>query len=130
MLDVMFDPREMRLIHVHIRTPRHFVAFDPMPETFKSFAASGERVEHVSVHTAPPEGLTVGFYIVAETLSAAERVAQSVAERAVRGHTGLEGCQVVSCSAALVGKYFDCLLDGIEPDGRFMRGPHEDTERP
>ncbi len=100
-----------------------------MSATFKSFAAYGERVEHVSVHTAPPEALTVGFYIVAETLSATERVAQSVAERAVRGDARLEGCQVVSCSAALVGEYFDRLLDGAGPDGRFMRGPHEDTER-
>lgn len=123
----MFDARWMRLIHVRIHTPADFVAFDLISSVFWSCAAHGEQVEHVSVHPTTTGILTVGFYVVTETVPAAERLARSVAERALRGDDRFRGCRVISCSAALVGEYFDWLLEGA--DGRFMRLPHEDTER-
>ncbi|MEW2163791.1 hypothetical protein AB0912_12440 [Streptomyces sp. NPDC007084] len=117
----------MHLIHVRLHTPRDFRLPEDLAAQFIAQATPAEGVEHVSVHPGTAHGLTVGLYVVAESLLIAEEVALAVSRRTVEHVPGLGRSRITSCSAALVGAYFDRLLEGPGGDGRSMRLPDEDT---
>ncbi|MFE9456347.1 hypothetical protein [Streptomyces californicus] len=60
--------------------------------------------------------LTVGFFVSATTLAAAESVAYAVALRAIGGVPALRNARVTSWSAALVPALFDRMLHEPEPE--------------
>ncbi|MER6678852.1 hypothetical protein [Streptomyces sp. NPDC000983] len=117
----------MHLIHVRLHTPRDFRVPDDLAAQFIAQATSAEGVEHVSVHPGVDQGLTVGLYVVAESLVRAEQAALAVSRRTVARVPALQRSSITSCSAAIVGAYFDSLLGRAGGDGRTMRLPDEDT---
>jgi hypothetical protein len=83
-------------------------------------------VEHFSIHPDGVSALTVGCFVVAESLLAAEAVALAVTQRAVQSDPALRGALITSASGAMVGAYFESLRDSAGRDGRSMRLPDED----
>ncbi|WP_051653250.1 hypothetical protein [Kitasatospora cheerisanensis] len=59
-------------------------------------------MEHVSVHPTGSEEVTVGVFVLAESLAEAEGRAARVLLRAVEAEPGLAGFAVLSVGAALV----------------------------
>lgn len=117
----------MHLIHVRLHTPRDFRVPDDLAAQFIAQATSAEGVEHVSVHPGGGQALTVGVYVTAESLLVAEQAALAVSRRSVARVPALRRSRITSCSAAIVGAYFDRLLQCPGGDGRTMRLPDEDT---
>ncbi|WP_153812606.1 hypothetical protein [Streptomyces sp. SUK 48] len=116
----------MYLIHVRLHTPRDFQVPEDLAAQFIAEATPAESVEHVSVHPGD-EALTLGLYVVAESLLIAEQVALVVARRTVARLPTLSGSRITSCSAAIIAAYFDRTLERPGGDGRTMRLPNEDT---
>ncbi|MGW0917022.1 hypothetical protein ACWD1Z_35735 [Streptomyces sp. NPDC002784] len=117
----------MHLIHVRLHTPCGFQVPEDLAAQFIAQATSAEGVEHVSVHPGAGQVLTVGLYVVAESLLMAEQAALAVSRRTVARVPALRRSRITGCSAAIVGVYFDGLLERSSGDGRTMRLPDEDT---
>lgn len=125
----------MQLIHVRFQTPSDFRVPGDLSALFRAQAGPGERVDHVSVHPGEDCSLTVGMYVVAGSIVVAERVALTVAQRALSRLPALRGSRITDCAAALVAPYFQALLDAPEAvcdapggDGRSMHLPDQDTQ--
>ncbi|OCC09069.1 hypothetical protein [Streptomyces sp. PTY087I2] len=106
----------MRLIHVRIRLPGTPGSSESLKAAFHSHTTPEDKVGHLSVHLGDGGELTVGFFISAATLSAAETVAYAVTLRALDSVPALQQAYVTSYSAALVLALFDRMLQ--EPERR------------
>ncbi|MET8505491.1 hypothetical protein ABZV60_12635 [Streptomyces sp. NPDC004787] len=116
----------MRLVHVRIRLPGGPPAdLGILKAAFLSHAAPEDKVGHISLHAGEESQLTVGFFVSAETLTAAETVAYTVALRALAGEAVLRNAYVTSYSAALVPALFDRMLQEPGDGGRNRRRPDE-----
>ncbi|WP_051812111.1 hypothetical protein [Kitasatospora sp. MBT63] len=98
----------MYLIHVRLRAPAGAVLPPGAAGLFASFADGGDGVEHIAVHRDAPGGPTLGLFLKAPALAAAEEAAERLARRAVAGHASLRGFVVVAGEASLVpGPWWD-----------------------
>ncbi|MFE9250591.1 hypothetical protein [Streptomyces sp. NPDC007088] len=108
----------MRLVHVRIRLPGTPDAPESLRAAFLSHAAPEDKVGHISVHLGDRGELTVGFFVSAATVYAAETVAYTAALRALGSEPALEHGYITSYSAALVPALFDWMLQEPEEGGR------------
>ncbi|MEV7414422.1 hypothetical protein [Streptomyces sp. NPDC089919] len=117
----------MHLVHVRLVVPGECPEGPGLREIFRAHAVPEERLEHISVH--PGEGglVTLGFFVTADSLLAAESVALSVVERAVAGEPALREARLHGCGGALVAEFFDRLVIGPGRDGRTMRVQDQDS---
>jgi hypothetical protein len=92
----------MYLIHVRLRAPVGALERPDMAAIISSYAEEGDGLEHISVHPQLPEGVTLGFFLLAASLAGAEGSAVRLARRALEGHSGLRGYRVEAAGAALV----------------------------
>ncbi|WP_152990665.1 hypothetical protein [Sphaerimonospora mesophila] len=118
----------MHLVHVRLRTPDGFQPPDDLNVQLLTHAIEGEQVEHISIHRSDAPSLTIGLFVAADSLIAAEAVALAVVRRAVLREPVLSSSRITSCSGAIVGAYFDGLLGSRDGDGRSMPLPYQDTE--
>ncbi|MET7700465.1 hypothetical protein [Streptomyces sp. NPDC005485] len=120
----------MYLVHVRVALPRARVSPAGLGARVRGHAVAGERVDHVSLHTAADgSGVTVGVFVTASAMIAAERVALAVVERTLSCEPNLTGATVTSCSAALVDAYFDDLI-APDPVPGPRAEPHDGDRAP
>ncbi|MFD7937748.1 hypothetical protein ACFV4T_24965 [Streptomyces sp. NPDC059755] len=98
----------MYLIHVRLRAPAEESARPDLAAIISSCAEEGDGLEHVSVHAHAGEGLTLGLFLLADSLATAEDSAARLSRRAVEQHPDLLGYGVVASGAVLVpGPWWD-----------------------
>ncbi|WP_406006960.1 hypothetical protein OG440_12780 [Streptomyces sp. NBC_00637] len=98
----------MYLIHVRLRAPAEAHARPDLAAIISSYAEESDGLEHVSVHAHAEEGLTLGLFLLADSLAAAEDSAARLSRRAVDHHQDLLGYGVVTSGAVLVpGPWWD-----------------------
>lgn len=98
----------MYLIHVRLRAPAEAPALPDLAAIIYACAEESDGLEHVSVHTGAAEGLTLGLFLLADSLAAAEDSAARLSRRAVEHHPDLRGYGVVASGAVLVpGPWWD-----------------------
>lgn len=107
----------MYLIHAALRAPAPGV---PLPthagELVRAFAdaSAGSTpycgVEHVSAHPGALPGPTLGVYLVADSLSEAERRTEALCRRAFEEVPALRGWTVGRVGVPLVTPYYEHLL--------------------
>lgn len=118
----------MYLVHVRVLLAEPFDA-EAVRGMFRSHALAQDRVEHVSVHETGVGTLTIGFFVQAGGLFAAEDAALRVARRAVAHEPDLLAAKIADCTGALVAEFYDRMLDSPVHDGRTMRVQDQDTDR-
>ncbi len=119
----------MYLVHVRVLLPPQPLDTEEFRDFFRSHAFPGEGVEHVSVHGGTDGVLTVGFYVQADCLTAAECVALTVAERTLVREPVLQRASVAGGSGALVAEFYNRMVDVSARDGRSMRVQDQDSDR-
>lgn len=119
----------MYLVHVRVLVPPEPLDTEDVRDSFRSHASPDEGIEHVSVHGGGDGVLTVGFFVQADCLLAAEVMALTVAERTVVREPVLLRASVAGGSGALVAEFYDRMLDVAGRDGRTMRGPDQDSDQ-
>ncbi|MER5381847.1 hypothetical protein OG788_07560 [Streptomyces sp. NBC_00647] len=71
----------MYLVHTHLELP----SGEELPQNIRALVRSAivsrDLVEHVAVHPTPPSHLTLGFYLLTESLDEAEERAVRVCHR-------------------------------------------------
>jgi hypothetical protein len=92
----------MHLIHVRLSAPVGAPERTDMAAIISSYAEEGDGLEHISVHPEPPQGVTLGFFLLAASLAGAEDSAVRLTRRALEGHPGLRGYRVAAAGTALV----------------------------
>ncbi|MCU7827355.1 hypothetical protein [Kitasatospora sp. DSM 101779] len=92
----------MYLIHVRLRAAAGAVLPPDVAGIFTSFADGDDSVEHIAVHPDAPDGPTLGLFLAAPSLAAAEAAAARLSRRAVAGHASLRGFAVVASEAPLL----------------------------
>lgn len=98
----------MYLIHVRLRAPADASGRPELAAIISSYAEESDGLEHVSVHTHAEQSLTLGLFLLAGSLAAAEDAAARLSRRAVEHHPDLLGYGVVASGAVLVpGPWWD-----------------------
>ncbi|MEU7058500.1 hypothetical protein [Streptomyces sp. NPDC046197] len=98
----------MYLIHVRLQGPDGTADRPDLAAIVTSCAEREDGLEHVTVHKGPRGEVTLGLFLLAGSLAAAEDSAGRLAERAVAHHPDLRGFQVVTAEAVLVpGPWWD-----------------------
>jgi hypothetical protein len=118
----------MYLVHVRVLLPAGPFDTEVVRDWFRSHVLPEERVEHVSVHGTGDDTLTVGFFVQAAGLLAAEDIALGVTRRAVSHEPELLPARIAHCSGALVADFYDRMFDFPAHDGRTMRVQDQDTD--
>lgn len=71
----------MYLVHARLRTVPPAEVPDDLREAVRAGLRPGDRVEHLAVHPQSAGHFTLGFYLLSDSLEAAERHAESVCHR-------------------------------------------------
>ncbi|WP_412077220.1 hypothetical protein ACLF6K_20490 [Streptomyces xanthophaeus] len=71
----------MYLVHARLRTVPPQELPDDLREAARAGLKPGDRVEQLAVHPQPAGHFTLGFYLLADSLEAAEGRAESVCRR-------------------------------------------------
>ncbi|MFY1676228.1 MULTISPECIES: hypothetical protein [unclassified Streptomyces] len=117
----------MHLIHVRFQTPNGCRPPENLAALVRAQARPPERVEHVSVHTAEDDSLTLGMFVAADSVLAAEPVAISVALRGLGRVPVLRGSRIADCTTPLSAPYAAIAHDLLDTAGRYMRLPDQDV---
>ncbi|WNI33648.1 hypothetical protein [Streptomyces sp. ITFR-6] len=117
--------RVMRLIHVRIQLPDTPGAQKLLKDAFLSHMPPEGKVCHISIHPGDGGELTVGLFVNAATVSAAETVAYTAALRVLDSEPALQHGYITSYSAAMVPALFDRMLQEPQDRGRNRRRPNE-----
>ncbi|MFK4144028.1 hypothetical protein [Streptomyces sp. NPDC004065] len=98
----------MYLIHVRLKGPGGTAVRPDLATIITSCAGKADGLEHVTVHPGAQGDVTLGLFLLADRLAAAEESAARLTERAVAGHPALRGFRVVTAEAVLVpGPWWD-----------------------
>ncbi|MFG2750630.1 hypothetical protein [Streptomyces xanthophaeus] len=95
----------MYLVHARLRTAPPQDLPDDLREAARAGLRPGDRIEHLAVHPQPPGHFTLGFYVVADSLEAAEERAESVCLRLL-GVRALPAAQLLDVGVPLMTAYW------------------------
>lgn len=85
-------------------------------------AASGDAVEHVSVHASASPHPVVGLYLIADRLADAESRAAALFRRLTADGAPLHGWSPAGVGAPLVSAFYEQALTETGPAGRIRPG--------
>lgn len=92
----------MYLIHVRLEGPGGSAGRPDLATIVASYAGKADGLEHIAVHEGPPRDVTLGFFLLADDLAAAEKTAAHLAEQAVSDHPELREFRIMEAEAVLV----------------------------
>ncbi|WP_051844476.1 hypothetical protein [Streptomyces sp. NRRL S-813] len=92
----------MYLIHVRLEGPGGAAGQPDLATIVSSYAGKADGLEHITVHQGPPGDVTLGFFLLADGLAAAEKTAAHLAGQAVSGHPELQEFRILEAEAVLV----------------------------
>ncbi|GGV79692.1 MULTISPECIES: hypothetical protein [Streptomyces] len=92
----------MYLVHVRLKGPGRTTGRTDLATIVTSCAGNADGLEHVTVHPGPCGDVTLGLFLLANDLAAAEQSAARVAGQAVSGHPALSEFRVLESQGALV----------------------------
>ncbi|MFG2714782.1 hypothetical protein ACGFX2_30135 [Streptomyces goshikiensis] len=116
----------MYLVHAGLRASAPDAQLpDTTADLIRSVAdADGTPAEHVSAHPHALPDPVVGVFLVADSLSEAERRTESLCRRALAVVPALRGWKLTRVGAPLVTPYYEqLLLSSSGPAGRIGSGP-------
>ncbi|MFI1162588.1 hypothetical protein ACH4UM_03020 [Streptomyces sp. NPDC020801] len=98
----------MYLIHVRLKGPDGTAERPDLAAIITSYAERAEGLEHVTVHPSPSGDVTLGLFLLADSLATAEERSARLVRRAVAGHPRLCGFRVLQAETVLVpGPWWD-----------------------
>ncbi|MFI8304166.1 hypothetical protein ACIF80_12040 [Streptomyces sp. NPDC085927] len=117
----------MQLVHVRVRLAVDFPTPERLTMILLSHARPPDQIQHISIHPDTGRDLTVGVYVIADSLLEAEGMARAVVARAVEREYELRGARLTGWSAALVPEFYNGLCDARGGGGRSMQGPDQEA---
>jgi hypothetical protein len=118
----------MYLIHASVRPPVHGLALpDRLASQLRALVQPEDGVEHLVVHADARPYPTLGLYLRAERLEAAEEQAARLCRRWLSGLAALRNWSLVRAQAPLVAPFYEWLLHSADPEGPNGPGPLSST---